>query len=205
MSSKNKGAILFVVIGILLVVSWSIFTGSFILKDSFDKIFIKNEYNKKEENKKFENTIKNIYMNYVKNVILNNKNFENIYDYLLKIDGREVWLENYGERFVKTDSDYYINEIYLIEEGIALSEKIYEKGVNKKSNYYGIIKNFSHLNRSNRIKIFLKKDINKFDIDGEIYNVEITGKVEIKYFFKGSSFPLEKIEKLKGEINVKVL
>ena len=42
MSKKNKGAVLFIIIGILSVLSWSIFTGSFILKDHFNKIFIES-------------------------------------------------------------------------------------------------------------------------------------------------------------------
>ncbi len=62
---------------------------------------------------------------------------------------------------------------------------------------------------------FLKREIvtlkisdNKIEIisigDLEKYWIEIFGMVEIKYFFKGSKYPLENIEKSQGEIDFKI-
>ena len=203
MSKKNKGAVLFIVIGILSVLSWSIFTGSFILKDHYNKIFIEKNGDILEENKKIANSFYKIYM---KN--LENKNIEDIASYLLKKGEKEIWKENFGDSFSLTDSGYYIDEIYIMKkfQGIDTSfEKIYSKESGQKNNYFGIIKNFSSINRNNTIRIILKKDIKNFRIgDLEKYWVEIFGIVEIKYFFKGSKYPLENIEKSQGEINVKI-
>lgn len=202
MSKKNKGAVLFIVIGILSVLSWSIFTGSFILKDYYNKIFIEKNGDTLEENKKIANSFRKVY---IKN--LENKNIVDIASYLLKKDEKEIWEENFGDSFSLTDSGYYIDEIYIKKiQGIDASfEKIYSKGSGQKNNYFGIIKNFSIINRSNCIRIILKKDIKNFRIgDLEKYWVEIFGTVEIRYFFKGSRYPLENIEKSQGEINVKI-
>ena len=182
MSKKNKGAVLFIIIGILSVLSWSIFTGSFILKEHYNKIFIEKNGDILEENKKIANSFYKIYM---KN--LENKNIKDIDSYLLKNGEKEIWEENFGDSFSLTDSGYYINEIYIKKfQGIDTSfERIYSKESGQKNNYFGIIKNF-------RIG------------DLEKYWVEIFGIVEIKYFFKGSRYPLENIEKSQGEIDVKI-
>lgn len=203
MSKKNKGAVLFIVIGILSVLSWSIFTGSFILKDYYNKIFTEKKGDNLEENKKVANSFHKIY---IKN--LENKNIKNIANYLLKKGEKEIWEENFGDNFLLTDSGYYIDEIYMMKkfQGIDISfERIYSKESGQKNNYFGIIKNFSSINRSNTIRIILKKDIKNFRIgDLEKYWIEIFGIVEIKYFFKGSKYPLENIEKSQGEIDVKI-
>lgn len=203
MSKKNKGAVLFIVIGILSVLSWSIFTGSFILKDYYNKIFTEKKGDNLEENKKVANSFHKIY---IKN--LENKNIKDTANYLLKKGEKEIWEENLGDNFLLTDSGYYIDEIYMMKkfQGIDISfERIYSKESGQKNNYFGIIKNFSSINRSNTIRIILKKDIKNFRIgDLEKYWIEIFGMVEIKYFFKGSKYPLENIEKSQGEIDVKI-
>lgn len=199
MSKKNKGAVLFIVIGILSVLSWSIFTGSFILKDHYNKIFIEKNGDILEENKKIANSFHKIYIENLEN--------KNIASYLLKKGEKEIWEENFGDSFSLTDSGYYIDEIYIRKiQGIDASfERIYSKESGQKNNYFGIIKNFSTINRSNTIRIILKKDIKNFRIgDLEKYWIEIFGIVEIKYFFKGSKYPLENIEKSQGEIDVKI-
>lgn len=181
MSEKSKGAVLFIVIGILSVLSWSIFTGSFILKDYYNKIFIEKNGDTLEENKKIATSFRKVY---IKN--LENKNIVDIASYLLKKDEKEIWEENFGDSFSLTDSGYYIDEIYIKKiQGIDASfEKIYSKGSGQKNNYFGIIKNFSIINRSNCIRIILKKDIKNFRIgDLKKYWVEIFGTVEIRYFF----------------------
>ena len=203
MSKKNKGAVLFIVIGILSVLSWSIFTGSFILKDNYNKIFVEKKGDNLEENKKITNNFHKIYM---KN--LENKNIKNIASYLLQKGDKEIWEENFGDNFLLTDSGYYIDKIYIMKkfQGIDISfERIYSKESGQKNNYFGIIKNSSAINRSNTIKIILKKDIKNFRIgDLEKYWIEIFGIVEIKYFFKGNKYPLENIKKSQGEIDVKI-
>lgn len=204
MSKKNKGTVLFIVIGILSVLSWSIFTGSFILKDYFNKIFIEKKGDNLEKNKKIANGFHKIYM---KN--LENKNIKNIANYLLKKGEKEIWEENFGDNFLLTDNGYYIDEIYMIKKIQGVDnisfERIYSKESGQKNNYFGIIKNFSSINRNNAIKIILKKDIKNFRIgDLEKYWIEIFGIVEIKYFFKGSKYPLENVEKSQGEIDVKI-
>lgn len=203
MSKKNKGAVLFIVIGILSVLSWSIFTGSFILKDYFSKIFIEKKGDNLEENEKIANSFHKIYM---KN--LENKNIKNIANYLLKKGEKEIWEEDLGDNFSLTDNGYYVDEIYMMKkiQGVDISfERIYSKESGQKNNYFGIIKNFSSINRNNAIKIILKKDIKSFRIgDLEKYWIEIFGIVEIKYFFKGSKYPLENVEKSQGEIDVKI-
>lgn len=199
MSKKNKGAVLFIVIGILSVLSWSIFTGSFILKDHYNKIFIEKNGDILEENKKIANSFHKIYIENLEN--------KNIASYLLKKGEKEIWEENFGDSFSLTDSGYYIDEIYIRKiQGVDASfERIYSKESGQKNNYFGIIKNFSTINRSNTIRIILKKDIKNFRIgDLEKYWIEIFGIVEIKYFFKGSKYPLENIEKSQGEIDVKI-
>lgn len=202
MSKKNKGAVLFIVVGILSILSWSIFTGSFIIKDHYNKIFIEKSRENIEENKKIA---KSIYKVYMKN--LENKNVEDIASYLLKREGKEIWEENFEYGFPLTDSSYYIDEIYIKKiQGIdTIFERIYSKESGQKNNYFGIIKNFSTINRSNSIRIILKKDIKNFKL-GELekYWLEIFGVVEIMYFFKGSKYPLENVEKSQGEIDVKI-
>ena len=91
MFKKNKGAVLFIIIGILSVLSWSIFTGSFILKEHYNKIFIEKNGDILEENKKIANSFYKIYM---KN--LENKNIKDIDSYLLKNGEKEIWEENFG-------------------------------------------------------------------------------------------------------------
>ena len=206
MPKKNKGFILLITIGILSVVSWSIFTCSFIIRKQVKKIGINKLKIEKIEKDKL---LKNFYKIYMKNInksIQENINIKNISDYLLIKDKTEIWKENYGEESVLTDNDYFIEEIYIkkLEESESLFKKIYTRGKNK-NNYFGIIKNFSYFNKFNVVRIKLKKDIREFKVgESSEYQLEIYGRVDIKYFFKGNGSPLENIEKSEGEIDVKI-
>ena len=199
MSTKNRGAILFIVIGLLSVLSWSIFTGSFILKNYYNKAFARKREKNLETMKRLSNNVHKIY---IKN--LEKKGVVNISDYLLKKGEKEIWEENFRENFPLTDSGFYIEEIY-IKKSNNTSKKIYSKDSGVKNNYYGIIKNYSSVNSYNTIEIILKKDIKNFRIgDLKGYRIEILGKVEIKYCFRGNKYPFENVEKFQGDINVKI-
>lgn len=202
MSTKNKGAILFIIISLLSVLSWSIFTGSFVIKNYYNKIFTEKKGKNLEE---IKNLSDNFYKLYIKN--LNDKGITNIADYLLKRGEKDIWEENFEENFSLTDSGYYIKEIYIKKSNDVdtLFKKIYSDDGKQKNNYFRIIKNFSFINNYNTIKIILKKEVKSFKIgDLERYWIDIIGKVEIKYFFKGSRYPFEDIKKSQGDINVKI-
>lgn len=206
MSKKNKGFILLITVGILSVISWSIFTCSFVIRKQIKKIGINKLKIQKDKREKLEKNIYKIYMKSVEKKIREDIEIENISDYLLKKDKIEIWTKNYGNSFILTDSNYYIDEIYIkrVEETDSHLKKIYIKGTNK-NNYFQLIKNFSYINRFNMVRIKLKKQIKNFRIGEESkYQLEIYGKVDIKYFFKGDRYPLENIEKSKGDIDVKV-
>lgn len=206
MSKKNKGFILLITVGILSVISWSIFTCSFVIRKQIKKIGINKLKIQKNKKEKLEKNIYKIYMKSIEKKIREDIEIENISDYLLKKDKIEIWTKNYGNSFILTDSNYYIDEIYIkrIEETDSHLKKIYIKGTNK-NNYFQLIKNFSYINRFNMVRIKLKKQIKNFRIGEESkYQLEIYGKVDIKYFFKGDRYPLENIEKSKGDIDVKI-
>lgn len=206
MSKKNKGFILLITVGILSVISWSIFTCSFVIRKQIKKIGINKLKIQKDKKEKLEKNIYKIYMKSIEKKIQEDIEIENISDYLLKKDKMEIWTKNYGNSFILTDSNYYIDEIYIkrIEETDSHLKKIYIKGTNK-NNYFQLIKNFSYINRFNMVRIKLKKQIKNFRIgEDSKYQLEIYGKVDIKYFFKGDRYPLENIEKSKGDIDVKI-
>lgn len=206
MSKKNKGFILLITVGILSVISWSIFTCSFVIRKQIKKIGINKLKIQKDKREKLEKNIYKIYMKSIEKKIQEDIEIENISDYLLKKDKMEIWTKNYGNSFILTDSNYYIDEIYIkrIEETDSHLKKIYIKGTNK-NNYFQLIKNFSYINRFNMVRIKLKKEIKNFRIgEDSKYQLEIYGKVDIKYFFKGDRYPLENIEKSKGDIDVKI-
>ncbi|WP_300362191.1 hypothetical protein [Fusobacterium sp.] len=206
MSKKNKGFILLITVGILSVISWSIFTCSFVIRKQIKKIGINKLKIQKDKKEKLEKNIYKIYMKSIEKKIQEDIEIENISDYLLKKDKMEIWTKNYGNSFILTDSNYYIDEIYIkrIEETDSHLKKIYIKGTNK-NNYFQLIKNFSYINRFNMVRIKLKKEIKNFRIgEDSKYQLEIYGKVDIKYFFKGDRYPLENIEKSKGDIDVKI-
>lgn len=206
MSKKNKGFILLITVGILSVISWSIFTCSFVIRKQIKKIGINKLKIQKDKKEKLEKNIYKIYMKSIEKKIQEDIEIENISDYLLKKDKIEIWTKNYGNSFILTDSNYYIDEIYIkkIEETDSHLKKIYIKGTNK-NNYFQLIKNFSYINRFNMVRIKLKKQIKNFRIgEDSKYQLEIYGKVDIKYFFKGDRYPLENIEKSKGDIDVKI-
>lgn len=206
MSKKNKGFILLITVGILSVISWSIFTCSFVIRKQIKKIGINKLKIQKDKKEKLEKNIYKIYMKSIEKKIQEDIEIENISDYLLKKDKIEIWTKNYGNSFILTDSNYYIDEIYVkkIEETDSHLKKIYIKGTNK-NNYFQLIKNFSYINRFNMVRIKLKKQIKNFRIgEDSKYQLEIYGKVDIKYFFKGDRYPLENIEKSKGDIDVKI-
>lgn len=206
MSKKNKGFIILITVGILSVISWSIFTCSFVIRKQIKKIGINKLKIQKDKKEKLEKNIYKIYMKSIEKKIQEDIEIENISDYLLKKDKMEIWTKNYGNSFILTDSNYYIDEIYIkrIEETDSHLKKIYIKGTNK-NNYFQLIKNFSYINRFNMVRIKLKKEIKNFRIgEDSKYQLEIYGKVDIKYFFKGDRYPLENIEKSKGDIDVKI-
>ena len=207
LSNKKNGNILIFITMILSFLSFGVFTTSFIIKNQYRKEGFQKEAKLLDDKKILENTIKKIYLSHVEEMVLNDETLKNKEEYILKIDDKEIWEENYGDIKPITDSGFEIEKIYIKKYFIdEVYREIYNKETSKKNNYIGIIRNFSSLNIYNNIRIKLihvDKTIQIENIKNE-KNVNITAMIEIKYLYKGHNYILENIEKLKGEIGVTV-
>lgn len=203
-SDKKRGSLLILVISLLSVISWSIFTVSFIIQKEFKKKSLEKQFEKRVEKEEISKIFIKLYTNYIEEEIGKNSDLEDRIDYLLFFNGKNIIENNFGDKEVISDSGYYIEKIYLKKsyEDDNLYKEIYSKDRRQKNNYRGIINNFSYINNYNQIKVNLKKIESTVKINNKIYKTDIFGIVEIKYFFKGSSYPWEKFEKIRGDIDV---
>lgn len=202
--NKKRGSVLILVISLLSVISWSIFTVSFIIQKEFKKKSLEKQYEQREEKEELSKIFIKLYTKYIEKEIGKNSNLEDKIDYLLFFNGTNIIMNNYGDKNIISDSGYYIDKIYLKKflENDSLYKEIYSKNKGQKNNYKGIINNFSYVNNYNQIKINLKKMKSIVKINKKNYKTDIFAIVEIKYFFKGSKYSWEKIEKIRGDINV---
>lgn len=183
MEIKKTGNITAITIIVLLFITFTVFSISFLISQETELLRDKKNYLIKENK---QNIIENIFDCYIKNIekeINSNDKIFDIIDYIIKCEEKIIFLNNYENEPVSY-SGFAIENINIVlyngkKEFIDFSNWKY------KYSYARIIKNFSFSNYENICFITFTKKENSFSVEGikTKFNLTIKGTIKIKYSF----------------------